>query len=539
MATLRNFRHFALVTMASMTTSVFAYGPAPAVEGQPTITSETSSFETASLQTTNTAVEPQPASDNAARNRPQHILFIAVDDLNDWIDTMDGSARVQTPNITRLADRGMLFTQAFAPGTSCTPSRTAILTGMSPFNSGLYSHNTDWRADPRLSQLPTLPRYFRDNGYATFGAGKLFHAHTYTYAGVTGQADTSAWNGYFPSVDRQLPDQIVPAAGRYAGSEAAGRGRGTAQFDFAPVVVRDEAMGDGQVVSYISERLADQYDQPSFIAAGIFRPHLPWYVPERFFDMYPVEDIELPPWRVDDLDDVPAQAPFGFEPGIGRDAMAWVMEPLTTLRWRQAIQGYLASASYADFAVGQLLDALDRSGRAENTIIVLWSDHGYHLGEKSRWGKMTLWERTAHVPFIVVAPGVTTPGSRSNEAVSTLDIYATLADLAGLDRPDHIDGRSLVPLLRNPSMDWGEVAITVHTFGNYSVRDDRYRYIVYEDGSEELYDLIADPNEWTNLVADDQYASVIHRLRDEIPDEQAEPQTGEGDARVAENALEG
>jgi len=476
--------------------------------------------------------------DAGARRQPD-VLFIAIDDLNDWIDTLDGPATIRTPNITALANRGMLFTRAFAPGTSCTPSRTAILTGMSPFNSGLYSHNVDWRVREGVSDKPTLPRYFRENGYATYGSGKLFHAHTYGYLGVTGQPDPNAWDGYFPSLDRQLPDQIVPAAGRYPGSAAAGHGRGTNQFDFAPAVVRNGAMGDEQVADYVMEQLETPRSEPSFIAAGIFRPHLPWYAPERFFDMYPIDDIELPPWRVDDLDDVPALAPYGFEPGIGADAMNWVLEDNRTLRWRQAIQGYMASASYADYVVGELLASLERSGRADNTIIVLWSDHGYHLGEKSRFGKMTLWERTAHVPFIIVAPGVTTPGSRSDQAVSLQSIYATLAELAGLERPAHIDGQSLVPLLRNPDMEWDEMPITVHTYGNYAVRDDRYRYIIYADGSEELYDMATDPNEWTNLASDPAMETVLRRLRAAIPEDQAEPQEGEGDARAPEDALRG
>ncbi len=484
------------------------------------------------------ATAPQGQEQAGGTRRP-NILFIAIDDLNDWIDTLDGPATIRTPNITALAERGMLFTRAFAPGTSCTPSRTAILTGMSPFESGLYSHNIDWRVHPLVSTLPTLPRHFRDNGYATYGAGKLFHAHTYFYGGFTGQPDTTAWDGYFPSLERQLPDQIVPAAGRYPGSSAAGYGRGTNQFDFAPVVVRDGAMGDEQVADYVIEQLETPREEPTFIAAGIYRPHLPWYAPERFFDMYPVEEIALPPWRVDDLDDVPEAAPYGFEAGMGADAMNWVLEDNRTLRWRQALQGYMASASYADYVVGELIASLERSGRASDTIIVLWSDHGFHLGEKSRFGKMTLWERTAHVPLIIVAPGVTTPGSRSDEAVSLQSIYATLAELAGLDRPRHVDGTSLVPLLRNPEMQWDEMPITVHTFGNYAVRDDRYRYIVYEDGSEELYDMVADPNEWTNLASDPDMEPVLRRLRGAIPEEQAEPQEGEGDARAPEDALRG
>lgn len=446
------------------------------------------------------------------------VLFIAIDDLNDWVGVLGGHPQARTPNIDALAARGMLFTNAHTPGAACLPARTAILTGVSPFKSGIYSMRGDWRENPRLSDVKTLPRYFRDNGYATLGAGKLFHAHSYFLEGFTGQQDYSAWDAYFPSLERQLPDEVFPVAGQTDG-DAIGNGISTGHFDFYPNVTTDEAMGDGQVVSWISQQLKADSTNPRFISAGIFRPHLPWYVPQKYFDMHPVADIVLPEYLESDLDDVPPayEALIGLEPDLDLSTMGWV-KARGDHKWREAVQGYLASMSFADAMVGKLIDALDASGRTDDTIIVLWSDHGFHLGEKDIWGKLTLWEESTHVPFIIVAPGVTTPGSRSAEAVSTHSIYPTLVELVGLEQPDFVDGSSLVPLLRAPDSAWDDVAITTYgDYGNFTVRDDHYRYIVYADGSEELYDTRADPREWTNLAGEPDYQSIKQGLAARIP----------------------
>lgn len=446
------------------------------------------------------------------------VLFINIDDLNDWVGVLGGHPQTKTPNIDALAARGMLFTNAHTPGAACLPARTAILTGVSPFNSGIYTQLGDWRTNPRLAGISTLPRYFRENGYLTLGAGKLFHAHTYGIVGFTGQQDYMAWDAYFPSLERQLPDEVFPAPGQTDGA-AVGNGISTGHFDFYPTVTTDDAMGDGQVVNWVIQQLEAASTGPRFLSAGIFRPHLPWYVPQKYFDMHPVEDIVLPEYLETDLDDVPpAWAELiGAEPDLDTSTMGWIKEQ-GTRKWQEAVQGYLASISFTDAMVGKLINALDASGRADKTIIVLWADHGFHLGEKDNWGKMTLWDETTNVPFIIVAPGVTTPGSYSDEVVSTQSIYPTLIELAGLDRPEFVDGTSLVPLLRNPEMSWDDVAITTYgAYGNFTVRDDRYRYIVYADGQEEFYDIENDPNEWTNLADDPRYRSLKQELAARIP----------------------
>ncbi len=458
------------------------------------------------------------------------VLFIAIDDLNDWVGVMGGNSQIKTPNIDELASRGMLFTNAHTPAAACLPTRTAILSGMSPFSSGVYTQLGDWRNNPTFDGKATIPSFFRQNDYLTLGAGKLFHAHTYGLVGYTGQNDPNGWDAYFPSIDRSLPDEVVPAPGQTPGP-AVGNGMSTGHFDFFPTVTTDDAMGDGQVTSWVIDQIEAASTGPRFIAAGLFRPHLPWYAPQKYFDMYPVEDIELPPYLESDLDDVPRayEELIGAEPDLAvGTTMEWVLER-GTRKWQEAIQGYMASISFTDAMVGRLLDALDESGRADNTIIVLWSDHGFHLGEKNVWGKMTFWEETTRVPFIIVAPGVTTPGSVSDEVVSTLSVYATLAELAGLDLPEHVDGSSLVPLLRDPDRTWDDVAITTYgDYGNFSVRGDRFRYSIYANGEEELYDLESDPNEWVNLADDSNYQAIKASLVGRIPpiDEHAPPVRG-------------
>lgn len=307
-------------------------------------------------------------------DRPD-ILFIAVDDLNDWVGVFGGNPQAKTPNMDRLAARGIMFANAHSPSVICNPSRTALLTGLRPSTSGVYDNDPDWREEEVFAGLPTLPRHFRDNGYRTFGAGKLFHAHT--FGGTSsheGLNDTTAWDAFHPSLTRQLPDEIRPPFPPANGSPL-----GTA-FDWSVVVADDMALGDGQVTAWIERQLGAETGSPRFIAAGIYRPHLPWYVPQKYFDMHPLEDIVLPETIPDDLEDVPEIARASY-----LDSTEWHDWIEESGRWAEAVQAYLASTSYADAMVGRLLDALDSSGRAGNTIIVLWSDHGYHLGEKERW----------------------------------------------------------------------------------------------------------------------------------------------------------
>jgi arylsulfatase A-like enzyme len=438
------------------------------------------------------------------------VLFIAVDDLNDWVGFLGGHPQAQTPNIDRLAARGMAFTNAHSPSALCNPARTALLTGLAPSTSGIYGNAPDWRTVERFTGLPTLPRHFRDGGYRTFGAGKIFHAHSFAAGGYAGYNDTTAWDAFYPSLDRQLPDEVGPH------TRPANGNPGFSGFDWGAVVTDDAATGDGQIVGWVERQLLAETGSPRFIAAGIYRPHLPWYLPQKYFDRYPLDEIVLPPFLETDLDDVPPAGQRGeFQ---SREWHDWVV---ADGKWAQGVQAYLASVTFADVMVGQLLDALDRSGRADRTIIVLWGDHGFHLGEKSRWHKMTLWEESTRVPLIIVAPGVTEPGSTTAKPVSLMDLYPTLAELAGLEVPAHVEGRSLRPLLEDPAADWDRPAVTTYGFNNHAVRTERYRYIRYADGTEELYDHESDPNEWTNLAGSGQHARVKRELARWLPSENA------------------
>jgi len=311
---------------------------------------------------------------------PYDVLFIAIDDLNDWVGFLGGHPQAKTPNIDRLAARGLAFTNAQSPSAICNATRTALLTGLRPSTTGMYGNGPDWRTQSAYSGATTLPRHFRENGYRTLGAGKIFHAHTYGNGANAGFNDRAAWDAFYPSLELQLPSQIKPNSTPVNGNPF------RSGPDWAGLTAEDYAMGDGQVVDWVGRQLVAETGSPRFVAAGIFRPHLYWYVPQKYFDMHPLDQVKLPDVIPDDLDDVPEIAQTNESSAM--DIHEWMLE---TDEWRAGVQAYLASVSFADAMVGRLLDALDASGRADRTIIVLWGDHGFHLGEQARWRKRTLW----------------------------------------------------------------------------------------------------------------------------------------------------
>ena len=462
---------------------------------------------------------------------PPDVLFIAVDDLNDWVNCLGGRAGVHTPNFDRLSAQGMLFTNAHCAAPSCNPSRVAVMTGVAPHVSGIYHNGQSWRASPRLRDAVTLPEHFRAHGYRAVGGGKIFHALSWiTDSYGKQQNDARLWDDYFPSANRPLPPTLWPAE---ANAITNARGythwtpiartpdskiRRPAHFwDWAPMHEAESGMADHQVVTWAIEALQNREAQPGFQAVGIFRPHIPWFVPKKYFDLYPLEQVELPTIRKNDHEDT---SPVG-QGFCRRQWQAWAVE---NKMWRGAVQAYLASISFADAQLGRLLDALAEDPRTQNTIIVLWSDHGMHIGEKEHWEKFTLWEESTRVPLIIVAPGVTSPGDVCSRPVSLLDIYPTLNELCGLPRRDDLSGQSLVPLLKNPSAARPTPAITSWGRHNFSVRTDRFRYIQYHNGDRELYDHHRDPNEFTNLVAADaeRWQKQLEELAKFVPRESAE-----------------
>lgn len=440
------------------------------------------------------------ASKEEAKKQSYNVLFIAVDDLNDWVGCLGGHPQAITPNLDRLAERGMLFTQAYCAAPACNPSRAALMTGIRPSTSGVYLNSQPWRESPVLKEAVTIPQHFSAHGYRAAGSGKIFHDRF---------RDPQSWNDYWPALDRQRPDDPMPA-----GRPLNGISR-TAHFDWGPLSDTASVMGDEQVTNWVSRQLAQPHDKPFFLACGIYRPHLPWYVPPKYFEPFSLEEIQLPRVLENDLADLPAG---GVKMARQRDH-----ENVTKYgQWKPAVQGYLASIHFADDMLGKVIDALDQSEYADSTIIVLWADHGWSLGQKEHWRKFALWENTNHVPLIVIAPGVTKAGQRCNTPVNLLDIYPTLNELCGLPSRPELEGQSLVPLLKDPAAAWDRPSLSTHGRNNHSLRDARWRYIRYEDGGEELYDHENDPLEWTNLADDPQYVTVKQGFQKWLPEKNVE-----------------
>ncbi len=425
-----------------------------------------------------------------------NVLFMAIDDLNDWIGCLGGHPDVRTPNLDRLAARGVLFTNAHCSAPACNPSRASLMTGILPSTSGVYHNPNPWRKSPVLADAVTIPQHFMAHGYRAVGGGKIYHG---------GFPDPPSWQEYFPSQTRNKPPDPMPKNRPLNGIPR------TAHFDWGPVDADDPAMGDYQVAEWAISELQKRHDKPFFLGCGFFRPHLPWYAPQKYFDMYPADRIALPNVKEDDLDDVPEAGRKMARPQGDHRKVTQHNQ------WRKAVQGYLASITFVDTCVGKVIDALNESRYADNTIIILWSDHGWHLGEKLHWRKFALWEEATHNVLMAVVPGLTRANQKCGRPVTMLDIYPTLIELCGLKPKPELEGRSLVPLLRNPQAQWDRPALTTHGRNNHSLRDKRWRYIRYSDGTEELYDHDQDPLEWNNLASDPQHAAVKNRMAQWLP----------------------
>ncbi|RKN78662.1 sulfatase [Ulvibacterium marinum] len=430
-------------------------------------------------------------------NEPErpNILLIAVDDLNDWIGILGGHPQAKTPHMDRLARRGVLFSNAHCQAPVCNPSRASIMTSLYPSTTGIYFLNPDITESPIASKNVVMPKRFQQEGYDVFAAGKLFHngkgineTHIPNYAGQFG--------GFGP-----MPKEKIST---YPGHPL---------WDWGVYPERDEQMPDYQIASWAEEHLAEKQDQPFWMGVGFYRPHVPQFAPQKWFDLYPLESLELPKTIARDLEDISS---YGIS--ITREKHVspthdWVLE---NDEWKPLVQSYLACVSFVDEQVGRVINALDNGDYGDNTYVVLFSDHGFHIGEKERHAKRSLWEDGSRVPMIIMGPGIP-EGKVCNKPVQLLDIYPTLLELSGLEHDSKHEGNSLVPLLQNTEVEWPHYARTSFGPGNYAIVSEDYRFIQYRDGSEEFYDHKSDPNEWYNQVGNAKYEAVVQQHRDQIP----------------------
>ena len=474
-----------------------------------------------------------------AEERP-NVLFIAIDDLNDWIGCLGGHPQALTPNLDEIASRGVLFTNAHCAAPACNPSRAAVFSGMMPHHSGVWG-NKSASIGKLMPDATLLPVAFRKAGYRTWGTGKMLHSsksgpfEDYYSVEQRWSPLSSKMVKYskksLPSKSTDNPRHVVEHGGKTyvlplnrMPSDRKPHTNDGESHDWGSWDVPDSDFGDTQITDWAIDKINEEGDQPFFLGVGYYRPHIPLWAPARFFERFQGNPGKLPPFKNDDLDD------------LGEAGKRWAVEPITagshetTVRfgeWRSAVEAYLACVTYVDHEVGRLLEALDESGHSDHTIIVLWSDHGWHLGEKQHWGKWTGWERSTRIPLMVapakmMADDFAEPGSKCNEPVGLIDLFPTLTDLCDVRAPGGLDGESLVPLLKNPWQDSGRLLFTLFDPGNISVRDSRWRYIRYADQSEELYDLKNDPNEWDNLSESSEYFSVREKMRASVGDFTAE-----------------
>lgn len=427
-----------------------------------------------------------------SESRP-NFLFIAIDDLNDYVGCLGGHPDAQTPHIDALATRGTLFTNAHCNSPVCNPSRASIWTGLRPATTGITTNPSGWfRDNPLYRNVITLPQALGAAGYSTIGFGKLFHLGHGNQPWPDFQQ--SRKYGYGPLLNEhlgyregdRLSDWGVPPKG-----PGVRRGPQPSHPDMA-------SFGE-DIATRILHVLGDTHDRPFFLGCGFYRPHTPLYARPKWFDQFPIGEVDLPEIQENDLDDLPY---FQKLPRREQDIEApglwnheWVVK---NKAWREIMQAYLASMAAADAEVGRVLEALAGSRYADSTYVILFSDHGWHLGEKEHWGKAALWEQTTRIPLIISGPGLP-EGKVCPEPVELLSLYPTLLDLAGVTPPDHLEGFSLRPLLEKNDAGWPHAALTTFS-DHHALRTKRWRYIRYVDGSEELYDHESDPHEWTNLA---------------------------------------
>ena len=434
-----------------------------------------------------------------SQSRP-NVIFIAMDDENDWIGPLGGNPQVLTPNMDKLCnENGMVFTNAHCTGPVSCPSRSALLSGFRPERTGCYNNSQNMLNSQLIQEYATMPEYFSKNGYITISMGKIFHKHPTEKGLDQGQWAFDIWEQERGDQRPQRDKLTSRTDGLVNGVKIENQnytGRGGTDFAWAPTICGKEETLDFRTAQWFAQQLQKDFGKPFFMAVGIAKPHLPWYVPQEYFDKYDLESIKIPEFRLDDLDDI--LTPSGKKKFSPTDDFLWVQQDEKL--FKGAVRAYLASTTFVDECLGIILDALKKSKYNNNTIIVIWGDHGWHLGEKLIFRKQTLWTEATRMPLIIRTPDMKQK-TVCNRVVNLIDLYPTLIDLCGLPKRDILDGRSIAPLLKNPNKEWPFPSITTQAAGSFTVNDENWRYTRYNDGTEELYDLKKDPMEWTNLIS--------------------------------------
>lgn len=432
---------------------------------------------------------------NLAQEQRLNIVMISIDDLNDWVGVYGGHPQVKTPNIDKLAEKAMVFQNASCPAPVCGPSRSALLSGFMPATTGLYRNAHNMLHSEIVQTNATLPEYFSKNGYVTISSGKIFHKHA-TENGVDhGHWAFDIWEhetgGGGIQEDKFFSRDDGIINGKKIENPKYTEGGGSS-FEFGPTEGGKEVTKDYRTAKWFEQKLQEDYDKPFFMSVGISRPHLPFIVPEEYFDMYSLDTLIVPEYRWDDLDDI-----------VDENGNT-VYEPHDDFLWyehygihKETVRAYMAATSYADECAGVVLDALENSKYADNTIVMVWGDHGWHLGEKLQSRKAKLWREATQLPLIVHVPGMDSKQDCYRN-VNLIDLYPTLIDLCNLPEKE-LDGKSFKPLLENPTMQWDPTTLTTMGRGNHSVMSEKWHYII-RNGAEELYNLEEDPMEFVNLA---------------------------------------